>query len=83
MAAQVVEISSNNTRALKKKLIELPAVISAAQLGARLRVLVDKSEPFPIEYLQRQTFVDANISLEQVRPSLEDVFVTCTGKEKS
>ncbi len=83
MPAQVVEISSNNTRALKKKLVELPAVISAAQLGARLRVLVNKSEVSPIEYLQQQPFIDANISLELVRPSLEDVFVTCTGKEKS
>jgi len=80
MPAQVVEISSNNTRALKKKLIELPAVISAAQLGARLRVLVKKSELSPIEYLKLQPFIDANINLEIVRPSLEDVFVTCTGK---
>ncbi len=80
MPAKVIEISCDNTRSLKKKLIELPAVISAAQLGSRLRVLIDKSQKSPIEYIKRQMNIDSDVFLNLVRPSLEDVFVTCTGK---
>ncbi|MCF6192961.1 MAG: ABC transporter ATP-binding protein [Kangiellaceae bacterium] len=79
MAAHVIEISSENTRVLKKNLMQLTPVISAAQLGARLRVLVDKSQSSPIEYLKQQAFITSNVILSRVRPSLEDVFVTCTG----
>ncbi len=79
MAAHVIEISSENTRVLKKNLMQLTPVISAAQLGARLRVLVDKSQSSPIEYLKQQAFITSNVTLSRVRPSLEDVFVTCTG----
>ena len=82
MGANVVEISSDNLRALKKKLLGLSEVISAAQLGARLRVLVDKQQSDPIAFLQLQTFIDSSAVLEKVRPSLEDVFVTCTGQNQ-
>jgi len=40
MGAHVVEIASPNLRQLKQELVMLPDVISAAQLGAQLRVLV-------------------------------------------
>jgi ABC-2 type transport system ATP-binding protein len=79
MGANVIEIISSDLRKIKKQLIALPGVISAAQLGARLRVLVDKQQKNPVDYLQQQSFLNENALLEQVRPSLEDVFVTCTG----
>jgi len=48
MGANVVEIGGSGLRQLKKDLVELPEIISAAQQGIRLRVLVDDgvSEPW-------------------------------------
>ncbi|WP_417226245.1 ATP-binding cassette domain-containing protein [Amphritea sp.] len=79
MGASVVEISSANLRQLKQSLIALPDVISAAQLGARLRVLIKNSVADPIQFLTQQPAIKTQDQLLQVRPSLEDVFVTCTG----
>ncbi len=87
MTAQVVEIASNNLRQLKKQLIQLPEVISAAQLGAHLRVLVKKEVHEPVNFLKQLNIIPQADEMLLVRPSLEDVFVTCTGsnalKEKS
>jgi ABC-2 type transport system ATP-binding protein len=80
MAAQVVEIAANDLRYIKDKLIALPQVISAAQLGTHLRVLVKKAEANPVALLQRQSCIKATDKLAIVRPSLEDVFVSCTGQ---
>ncbi|UTW04139.1 ABC transporter ATP-binding protein [Amphritea atlantica] len=79
MGSRVVEISSADLRPLKQSLIRLPEVISAAQLGARLRVLVRDSVADPVSFLARQPSVKPEDLLSQVRPSLEDVFVSCTG----
>jgi ABC-2 type transport system ATP-binding protein len=80
MGARVVEVSSENLRVLKHRLLELPDVISAAQLGARLRVLVKNRVSSPVAYLSGQPFIGTGDSLTEVRPSLEDVFVTSTGR---
>ncbi len=81
MGASVVEVSSGELRQLKQTLTDLPEVISAAQLGARLRVLVKDSVTDPIGFLSQQVAGNAKDQLTLVRPSLEDVFVTCTGRE--
>ncbi|SNC75254.1 ABC-2 type transport system ATP-binding protein [Marinobacter sp. es.048] len=80
MGARVIEVSSLNLRALKHRLLELPDVISAAQLGARLRVLVKNRVSNPVAYLSGQPFIGTEDGLTEVRPSLEDVFVTSTGR---
>jgi len=80
MGAHVIEVASPNLRQLKQHLVKLPDVIAAAQLGARLRVLVKNSVVAPIDFLLQQEGIDSPSELTQVRPSLEDVFVTCTGK---
>ncbi|MBD1572586.1 ABC transporter ATP-binding protein [Vibrio sp. S17_S38] len=81
LGAHVVEIESHNLRQLKQHLIQLPQVISAAQLGSRLRVLIKNTQHDPLAFLNSQPplydFKPEQFSL--VRPSLEDVFVTCTG----
>lgn len=82
MGARVVEITSSNLRRLKQALINLPNVISAAQLGARLRVLVKDSISDPVAYLSQQPFINSDDHLSLVRPSLEDVFVTSTGSSR-
>lgn len=81
MTEQVIEISANDLRHIKTQLVQLPAVISASQLGASLRVLVSKSENNPISLLRKQPSINATDKLAIVRPSLEDVFVSATGKE--
>lgn len=79
MGAKVVELSAADLREIKKSLASLPEVISAAQLGSHLRVLVKGAVSDPVEYLSQQQCIGPDVSLELVRPSLEDVFVTSTG----
>jgi len=80
MGAHVVEVASSNLRQLKQQLVELPEVITAEQLGARLRVLVKDSIADPLDFLVQQKGISSIDQLSLVRPSLEDVFVTCTGE---
>lgn len=81
LGAQVVEISGDNLRQLKQTLIAKQEVISAAQQGTHLRVLIDEKITRPREWLQ-QEFAELmkDRELNLVRPSLEDVFVHCTGE---
>ena len=80
MGARAVEIAASDLRQLKQQLVLMPEVVSAAQLGSLLRVLIKKSVADPIAYLRRQSCIQSSDQLHSVRPSLEDVFVTCTGK---
>lgn len=78
MGARVFEVSADNLRAVKTGLLQQPAVMSAAQLGSRLRVLIHRTETDPAGWLRQQAGV-ADWLIAEVRPSLEDVFVSCTG----
>ncbi|WP_394175389.1 ABC transporter ATP-binding protein [Thalassotalea litorea] len=80
MNANVFEVQSERIRPLKQHLLKTPHVISAAQLGTRLRVLIDKTIAKPKEHLTSVLLEAEASSLVMVRPSLEDVFVTCTGE---
>ncbi len=80
MGASVVEIAAPDLRQLKQDLLQLPQVITAAQLGARLRVLIKDSIAEPLDFLRQQPNIHSVDILTRVRPSLEDVFVTCTGE---
>ena len=80
MSANVVEISGNSLRRLKQQLLLTPDVISVAQQGIRLRVLVDKGHTDPLSWLRAECPASLNdYQLAVVRPSLEDVFVMSTG----
>ncbi|MGB6187087.1 MAG: ABC transporter ATP-binding protein [Aeromonas molluscorum] len=81
MTTRVVEVLAPDLRPLKQHLLTLAAVRSAAQLGQRLRVLVDKEEADPLAWLRQACPALAGAELAEVRPSLEDVFVSCTGRE--
>ena len=82
MSTRVVEVQANDLRLLKQQLLQLAPVRSAAQLGQRLRVLVDKELADPVPWLRQACPALAEASLAPVRPSLEDVFVSCTGQER-
>jgi ABC-2 type transport system ATP-binding protein len=79
MGARVVELEAPDQRRLRERLLALPEVVSAAQLGTRLRVLVSDSIDDPVAWLRAQPTAQGLGSVELVRPSLEDVFVTSTG----
>lgn len=81
LGAQVVEINGDNLRQLKQTLIADTDIISAAQQGTHLRVLIKENIDDPKAWLQ-QKFSDAmqGRELSLVRPSLEDVFVHSTGE---
>lgn len=81
MRANVVEIEGPGLRKLRQQLVQLPEVLSAAQLGARLRVLVDERVETPDKWLGALPEIRESRKIECVRPNLEDVFVTCTGEQ--
>ncbi|MFA7260872.1 MAG: ABC transporter ATP-binding protein [Aeromonas bestiarum] len=81
MSTRVVEVQASDLRLLKQLLVQLAPVRSAAQLGQRLRVLVDKELAEPVTWLQQACPALAGAAMALVRPSLEDVFVSCTGQE--
>ncbi|WP_318421749.1 ABC transporter ATP-binding protein [Photobacterium leiognathi] len=80
MSVNVVEVEAEHLRQLKPRIVQLPEVRSAAQLGIRLRVLVSKTIIHPIEWLKAQIPELKTSVMTITRPSLEDVFVTCTGE---
>lgn len=80
LGATVVEIDGENLRGLKQQLSQLPEVVSTAQQGTHLRVLITEAINEPETWLRNhhpQLVVGRQI--HAVRPSLEDVFVHCTG----
>ncbi len=82
LGASVVEIDGENLRLLKQQLGVLPEVVSTAQQGTHLRVLVNEDISDPEAWLRtHHPELVAGRQIHQVRPSLEDVFVHCTGGE--
>ncbi len=77
MAADVFEVSGPNLRQLRQQVLQWPEMMSAAQLGQRLRLMVRKSAHWSLADLQQK--LGNNYLCEPVRPSLEDVFVANTG----
>ncbi|MFH0262861.1 ABC transporter ATP-binding protein [Vibrio barjaei] len=80
MGVNIIEVRAPQLRALKEKLIACKEVRSAAQLGIRLRVLIYQSVADPILWLKTRFPDLAQAELTPARPSLEDVFVSVTGK---
>ncbi|GAA4885521.1 ABC transporter ATP-binding protein [Ferrimonas pelagia] len=80
MGVQVIELEGQDLRRLKQQLLRLVPVRSAAQLGARLRVLIDSTITEPLIWLRQQRGLSPIAQATLVRPSLEDVFVICTGE---
>lgn len=80
IAARVVEVTAEDTVAARRALLEDPAVLSVAQLGTRLHVLLDPATTNAAERCAerlRTTGVAAHAMA--VAASLEDVFVASTG----
>ncbi|WP_298816053.1 ABC transporter ATP-binding protein [uncultured Roseibium sp.] len=80
MGANVVEIEGPNLRDIRRHLLGADGIVAAAQLGARLRVLVETGIADPEAFLKARPETDGATLIERVRPNLEDVFVTATGE---
>lgn len=80
MGVNIVEVKADNLRALKSMLVQRNEVRSAAQIGIRLRVLIDQDIHEPITWLRAEFPELKDAEMNIARPSLEDVFVTVTGK---
>jgi ABC-2 type transport system ATP-binding protein len=80
IAAKVVEVEAADTPAARRALLADPGVLSVAQLGTRLHVLLDPALPDPADRIARR-LRDAGVTGDSalVRASLEDVFVAATG----
>jgi ABC-2 type transport system ATP-binding protein len=82
--ASVVEVDAADTVAARRTLLADDDVLSVAQLGTRLHVLIDPASAAPAARVQdslRAASVEARAEL--VRASLEDVFVAATGFGRS
>lgn len=77
--AGVVEVESDEIQRVRHQLLDKPGIISVAQLGLRLRILVAENIPAPAEHVRELLSVVPNPGeVRQVRANLEDVFVAAT-----
>ncbi|MEX2326707.1 MAG: ABC transporter ATP-binding protein, partial [Pseudomonadales bacterium] len=79
LGASVIEVEGEDSRAMRNTLIELDGVLSCAQLGKRLHVLVSPDINDPGQMV-RDRLADKGLSAHasRVDASLEDVFVMAT-----
>lgn len=83
--ANIVLVEADQPRRAGKKLDGLPFVISTAQIGNSLRVMVTKDLDDPAGTISK-SITDAGLSVtrcQQTKASLEDVFVSATRAKKS
>ncbi len=78
LAQRVVEISGPELRQLRERALQLPQVMSAAQQGLKLRVLLRPGPGGDGLGQLRQSLAGEGLAFREARPSLEDVFVSCT-----
>lgn len=77
--ASVFEIASDDLQAARRALATMPAIRSVAQLGHRLRVLVQRDAQDPERELRAVLAAHCpDAGVEPVGASLEDVFVAVT-----
>jgi ABC-2 type transport system ATP-binding protein len=75
----VVEVELADPTANRPAVAAIPGVASIAQVGTRLRVLIDPARTRPEDYLRanlRASDIEAETRL--VEPNLEDVFMAVT-----
>ena len=82
--ASIVLVESDKPRQVGKMLEQLPYILSSAQVGRLLRVMVAKGQSEPDKTV-REAITRAGLSLtscENTLPGLEDVFVAATRASK-
>ena len=77
LAHTVLEVEGARLGRLRQRITKLGIARSVAQLGNRLRVLLDPDDPEAAERV-RAAVADSGASIARARPGLEDVFVAAT-----
>ncbi|WP_448218629.1 ABC transporter ATP-binding protein [Endozoicomonas sp. 2B-B] len=81
--ATVLEVNGNHLRQIREILAARSEILSSAQQGTRLRVLISNRITEPEAWLRSQWPQEMkDRTIERVRPSLEDVFVHCTRQRR-
>ena len=79
LPASVVEVETENARAVRTALMAADEVYDVAQIGSRLHALVDPRRDEPLAYLEELlSAASLPATLRRVKPNLEDVFVMAT-----
>jgi ABC-2 type transport system ATP-binding protein len=82
--ANVVEVEAQDSRTARRALDKQASILSVAQIGEHLHVLLDKRTNDPVAFVRRLlAAANVNAKVRQVRANLEDVFVAATGFESS
>jgi ABC-2 type transport system ATP-binding protein len=77
--ASIVEMETDDPRAARLLLADLPGVLSVTQLGVRLRVLLDRSIADPLAEVHARLFGRGlRFEARLTHANLEDVFVAAT-----
>ncbi len=76
-------IRAQSPRKVKEALDDQPDVLSVAQIGNELRVLMQQDNESVDDLKSRLQHVDASTDVARVDPNLEDVFVVATRKHAS
>lgn len=78
VAGRAIEVTGTDLRAVSRHLAENPHILSVAQVGSRLRVLVRAEAEDPTRVVADNLTGFADITTQPTRPNLEDVFVLAT-----
>lgn len=78
VAGRVIEVSGPDLRAVSRTLAITPEILSAAQIGSRLRVLVAEGVDDPQGAVDTAITEFSGTHTRPTRPNLEDVFVLAT-----
>ena len=78
LVGRVFQVTSSEPRRAQATLIKQSGVISVAQIGRELRVLTAPGVGIEARLRQALSGSGLNVTLDAVKPSLEDVFVAAT-----
>ncbi|GAB3343289.1 ABC transporter ATP-binding protein [Marilutibacter aestuarii] len=78
LAGRTLEVQSSRPRRAKRLLVDLPGILSVAQIGNALRVLAGDGEDAQARVRDALREQDGDAAVDRVEPNLEDVFVDAT-----
>jgi ABC-2 type transport system ATP-binding protein len=79
LKGRVFQVQTQTPRLVNSQLLLIEGVISAAQIGNQLRVLIEEKKPDAVEKIKATLAnIDDKAQFQQIAPNLEDVFVSAT-----
>jgi ABC-2 type transport system ATP-binding protein len=78
LAGRTLQVEARDPRRAQQAIVDLDGVLSVAQIGNALRVLVDESGHAEARIRDVLKGTDSDARVEAVDPNLEDVFVDAT-----